>query len=226
MTHTVELAQRIEEDGFAVVLYCLDESTVEVLGSLLTENCYAMRNLLALPIVRELATSAPVRVLAEAVLGKSCFAVKATFFNKTQKSNWKVVWHQDLTIMVRERQEVAGFGPWTLKAGIVHVQPPTEVLNKILAIRLHLDECGPDNGPLRVVPGSHKSGRFSSREVAEWQKRSNVVCTIPRGGALLMRPLLLHASSASVAPRPRRVIHLEFTSAELPGGLDWFDHVK
>ncbi|SRR6266550_3855986 len=198
---------------------------VERLCSCLSETTYSARNLLAVPIVRELASSTPVRALAEAVLGKTCFAVKGTFFNKTQEANWKVVWHQDLTIMVREGCEVPGFGPWTIKAGINHVQPPADILNHILAIRLHLDESGLDNGPLRVIPGSHKQGRLSSEEVAGAQKEGSVVCTVPRGGALLMRPLLLHASSACVAPKPRRVIHLEFAATALPDGLEWYDKV-
>ncbi len=226
MVPASELARRIEEDGFAVAPSCLDEDTVTRLGSHFVDTSHGTRNLLAVPIVRELAGSAPVRAVAEAVLGKNCFAVKGTFFNKTQEVNWKVVWHQDLTIMVRERREVPGFVPWTIKAGITHVQPPTDILNGILAIRLHLDESGPDNGPLRVIPGSHKQGRLAAEKVVEWPKADSVVCTVPRGGALLMRPLVLHASSACVVPKPRRVIHLEFAAEELPEGLEWFDKVR
>jgi hypothetical protein len=165
-----DFAQSIEEDGFAIVPHCLDGETVRHVGAHLGETRYAIRNLLALPVIRELAASIAVRTLVEAVLGEHCFGVKGTFFNKTQEANWKVAWHQDLTIMVRERREVAGFGPWTVKEGIVHVQPTTEVLSGILAIRLRLDESGLDNGPLRVIPGSHKPGRLSSAEVADQQK--------------------------------------------------------
>lgn len=221
----LDLVQRVEKNGFALVPTCLSGEVVEQLCSCLSNTTFAVRNLLAVPIVRELAASAPVRVLAESVLGKNCIAVKGTFFNKTQEANWKVVWHQDLTIMVRERREVPGFGPWTIKAGINHVQPPAEILNHILAIRLHLDESGLDNGPLRVIPGSHKQGRLSSEKVAGAQKEAAVVCTVPRGGALLMRPLLLHASSTCVSPKPRRVIHLEFAATALPDGLQWYDKV-
>src|SRR5215469_196841 len=169
------LREQVERDGFAVVHSCLTDDTVARLGSHFGDAGHGIRNLLAVPIVQELAASVAVRILVEAVLGRSCFAVKGTFFNKTRNSNWKVVWHQDLTIMVRERREAGGFGPWTMKAGIIHVQPPTEVLSRILAIRLHLDESGTDNGPLRVIQGSHKAGRFSSREVADLQKESTVV---------------------------------------------------
>ncbi|HTZ76063.1 MAG TPA: phytanoyl-CoA dioxygenase family protein [Candidatus Aquilonibacter sp.] len=219
------LQGQVERDGFAVVPSCMSEEIVGRLGSHFAHASHGIRNLLAEPIVRELAASIAVRALAEAVLGKNCFAIKGIFFNKTPEANWKVVWHQDLTIMVGERREVPAFGPWTVKAGIVHVQPPAEVLGRVLAIRLHLDESGPDNGPLRVIPGSHKQGRLSAEKVVEWQKAKSMVCTVPRGGALLMRPLLLHASSACVVPNPRRVIHLEFAAESLPGGLEWHDRV-
>ena len=125
-TSTADLVHRVEQNGFAVVPSCLNEEVFQSLGSQLDEGSYAKRNLLVLPIVRDVAASPAVRNLAEAVLGKHCFAVKGTFFNKTQESNWKVAWHQDLTIMVRERWEVAGFGPWTIKEGIAHVQPTAD----------------------------------------------------------------------------------------------------
>jgi ectoine hydroxylase-related dioxygenase (phytanoyl-CoA dioxygenase family) len=127
--------------------------------------------------------------------------------------------------MDREQKEVVGFGPWTVKEGIVHVQPTANVLSRILAIRLHLDASEADNGPLRVIPGSHKHGRLSSEQVSTHRKGGSVVCTVPRGGALLMCPLLLHASSACVTPKARRVIHLEFAAEGLPGGLEWHDKV-
>lgn len=219
-----DLVHRVEQDGFAVVPCCLNEEVTQSLAAQLGEDSYAKRNPLELPIVRTVAASAAVRNLAGAVLGK-CFAVKGTYFNKTEESNWKVAWHQDLTIMVRGRDEVAGFGPWAVKEGIVHVQPTEDVLSRILAIRLHLDASEPDNGPLRVVPGSHRHGRLSSEQVLAYPREGSTVCTVPRGGALLMRPLLLHASSACVVPKPRRVVHLEFSADELPEGLEWFVRV-
>jgi ectoine hydroxylase-related dioxygenase (phytanoyl-CoA dioxygenase family) len=224
-TNKADLAQMVEEEGFSLVPSCLDEEAVQRLSEELSETPYAKRNLLALPIVRELAASVPVRTMAEAVLGKHCFAVKGTFFNKTQESNWKVAWHQVLTVMVRERKEVVGFGPWTIKEGIVHEQPTADVLSRILAIRLHLDASETDNGPLRVIPGSHEQDKLSAEQVAAYPKAGSVVCTVPRGGALPMRPLLLHASSACVTLKPRRVIHLEYSADDLPGGLKWFDRV-
>jgi len=217
---------RLEQDGFAVVSACLDEATVELLSKQFDDTRYPERNLLSVPSVQALAISKPVREIMAAVLGPECFAVRGIFFNKTRSSNWKVVWHQDLTIAVRERREVNGFGAWTMKAGVLHVQPPPEVMSGILAIRLHLDESGIDNGPLRLIAGSHREGRFSAERIGSWDKENSVTCTVPKGGALVMRPLLLHASSACVIPKSRRVIHLEFAAAELPQGLDWHDRVS
>ena len=215
----------VQREGFAVVPVCLDERTVELLCKDFDHSRLPERNILSVPSVHKLASSKPVREVMESVLGPQCFAVRGIFFNKTQSSNWKVVWHQDLTIAVRERRDVNGFGPWTRKAGVWHVQPPAEVMSGMLAIRLHLDESGLDNGPLRVIAGSHKEGRLSAEEIARSEKGSCVICAVPRGGALLMRPLLLHASSACVSPKPRRVIHLEFAATELPHGLEWHDTI-
>lgn len=222
---TNTLKRRVEQDGFAVVPACLDEVTVELFSKQFDGTRYPERNLLSVPSIRALAISRPVREIVEAVLGPECFAVRGIFFNKTRNSNWKVVWHQDLTIAVRARVNVSGFGPWTMKAGILHVQPPPAVMSGLLAIRLHLDESGIDNGPLRVIAGSHREGRLSTEQIGNWNKETSVTCTVPQGGALVMRPLLLHASSSCAIPKSRRVIHLEFAAAELPHGLDWHDRV-
>jgi ectoine hydroxylase-related dioxygenase (phytanoyl-CoA dioxygenase family) len=225
-TSTTAFKQRLEQDGFAVVPACLDEATVQLLSEQFDDARSPERNLLSMPGVQALAISKRVREIIEAVLGPECFAVRGIFFNKTRSSNWKVVWHQDLTIAVRERRDVNGFGAWTMKAGVLHVQPPPEVMSGILAIRLHIDESGIDNGPLRVIAGSHREGRISAERIARWEKENSVTCTVPKGGALVMRPLLLHASSACAIPKSRRVIHLEFAAAELPQGLDWHDRVS
>lgn len=124
------------------------------------------------------------------VLGKNCFAVRGILFNKSSNSNWKVVWHQDRTIAVRERKDAAHFGPWSVKAGVPHDVPPAWVMAKMLAIRLHLDENHESNGPLCIVPGSHKVGYLSVQEIAAWTERTSVTCTVRRGGAILMLPMI------------------------------------
>ena len=179
----------------------------------------------ALPFARKLACSPGIVQLTAAILGADCFAVRGILFDKTQRGNWKVPWHQDLTIAVRSKRDVAGFGPWSVKAGIPHVQAPPAVLERMLAVRIHLDDCGAGNGPLRVIPGSHRNGILSPTETQTWCRQVPARnCHVPRGGVLLMRPLLLHSSSEALVPSHRRVLHLEFAATALPAGLEWHEH--
>jgi ectoine hydroxylase-related dioxygenase (phytanoyl-CoA dioxygenase family) len=175
--------------------------------------------------VQLLARSAPIRRVAEEALGPNCFAVRGILFDKTPNTNWKVTWHQDLTIAVRERRDSAGFASWTEKDGVAHVQPPHTVLERMVAVRIHLDPCGLDNGPVRVLSGSHRHGRLTGKEIDTWKARVPATdCLVERGGILAFFPLLLHASSPSQSPTHRRVVHLEFAAGELkelPGGLAW-----
>ena len=159
------------------------------------------------------------------MLGAGCVAVNATLFDKTPGRNWKVPPHQDVTIRVRERRAVPGFDTWWEKAGVPHCWPPAAVLEGMLAVRLHLDDCGPANGPLRVLPGSHAAGVLDAAAIDAWPRDGEVTCLAPRGGVVLMRPLLLHASSAAESPGRRRVLHVEYAAPALPGGLAWWDAV-
>lgn len=174
------------------------------------------------PAVRDLASSDAVRSLVDPILGPAACPVQAIYFDKPPHANWKVPWHQDLTIPVRERIDVPGFGPWSMKAGIPHVQPPAALLERMLIVRLHLDASTEENGPLRVISGSHRHGRLGRDEIDRWRDQGKeITCLVPPGGALVMRPLLLHASSSARVPAHRRVIHLEYAAEPLPGGLDW-----
>jgi ectoine hydroxylase-related dioxygenase (phytanoyl-CoA dioxygenase family) len=133
-------------------------------------------------------------------------------------------WHQDLTIAVRERRCAVGFGAWSEKQGVVHVQPPISVLERMLAMRVHLDECPAESGPLRVLPGSHREGRLDAAAIERWKTQvSEIQCVAGKGDMILMRPLLLHASSTARAANRRRVLHLEFAADDLPCDLDWFE---
>lgn len=145
---------------------------------------------------------------------------KAIYFNKPAGSNWLVAWHQDVMISVDRRQELPGYGPWTSKGGDTTVLPPREILESIITLRLHLDECDATNGALRVVPGSHRHGVIANDQHPAFTPAA-VTCEVHAGGLMLMHPLTLHASNRSTSPRPRRVIHLEFSAAELPSGLQW-----
>jgi ectoine hydroxylase-related dioxygenase (phytanoyl-CoA dioxygenase family) len=190
-------------------------------------SVYGVRNLLEIcPAAITLATKPSIRQFATAVLGGEAFAVRAIFFDKVPDANWSLFWHQDNVVAVKERLEVVGFTGWSRKAGVWQVQPPAEILAQMIAVRVHLDDCDADNGPLRVIPGSHRFGWLDGR-LEDWKQRvPQVVCSVHCGGVVTMCPLTLHASAASEAVRHRRVIHIEYAAAELPGGLKWNSSVS
>lgn len=142
--------------------------------------------------------------------------VRAILFDKTPATNWKVAWHQDLTIAVQEKQDIPGHGPWSVKEGTVHVQPPMGSLENMITLRLHLDETPEKNGALKMIPGSHRYGRLDAEAIARLRESTpEHICEAGAGDVLLMKPLILHASSASAEPGHRRVVHVEYA----PPGL-------
>jgi ectoine hydroxylase-related dioxygenase (phytanoyl-CoA dioxygenase family) len=217
--------RQVDSMGFAILPAFLEANSIETLDRALPASVGedgGLRNLLDLPQIAQLADSPRVRALVEPLLGADAFPVRGILFDKTPVANWKVTWHQDLTIAVAQHVEAPGYGPWSEKAGVVHVQPPDEVLASMLAVRIHLDPSGANNGPLRVLPGSHRVGKLRDAEIPSWRSRiAEQVCLVPQGGALLMRPLLLHASSPAREPTRRRVIHIEYAGCHLAPGLEW-----
>ena len=187
---------------------------------------YGVRNLLEIcPAVRELATRASVRQFVTPLLGDHAFAVRAVFFDKVPDANWSLFWHQDNVIAVQGRHEVAGFVAWSQKAGVWQVQPPSDVLANMVAIRVHLDDCGPANGPLRVLPGTHRLGWVDDQLDDLKARIAEVICTVKCGGIVAICPLTLHASAPAETAAHRRVIHIEYASANLPDGLEWNNRV-
>jgi ectoine hydroxylase-related dioxygenase (phytanoyl-CoA dioxygenase family) len=138
--------------------------------------------------------------LVKPTLGPEAKPVRGTLFDKTPTANWKVPWHQDLTIAVNKKREIAGYGPWTVKAGVTQVQPPAAILAAILAVRIHLDPCDETNGALRVIPGTHQLGRLSPADIRRLNAGPPTLCPVPIGGAPIMHPTLLHASSPTSRP--------------------------
>jgi len=230
MKDLLELQQSVAAAGWAVTDPVVDSATIaelrDCVAPLVQSGRGGARNLLDEPRIATLATSRGLRRFAGAVLGDACFAVRALFFDKTADANWKVVWHQDLTVAARERIDLPGYGPWTDKAGVPHVQPPVDVLEHMLAIRLHLDPCGEDNGPVRVLDGTHRLGRLTASEIDELRaKLPESVCLAAEGALLAFRPLLLHGSSPATHPVHRRVIHIEYAAQPLASPLAWHRQV-
>jgi len=235
----------IAHDGFSIFQEFLDSETITLIlealanakldsgeseragnGSYSRTRAFGIRNLLnVVPFTRELANSSACKSLIEPVLGPNARVVRGLYFDKHKDANWKVAWHQDLTIAVRERLDIDGYGPWSLKAGIHHVQSPVSVLENMLTLRIHLDHTDESNGALRVLPGTHLHGRLDPSQISHFKHLQPITCSVPRGGALLMRPLLLHSSTTAVKPSHRRVLHFEYSAVDLPSGLRWFEEL-
>ncbi len=177
---TSALLAAIEDAGFALVDGAVAEATVgrvvaaveKHIADVPDDGAAGLRDLASTVCeIADLAESPNLRELASAVLGRAAFPVRVLFFDKNPAANWKVAWHQDLTIAVREQRAVADFGPWSVKAGIPHVQPPVAVLERMITLRLHLDDCAAENGALRVLPGSHGAGRLAPEAIQAWRER-------------------------------------------------------
>ncbi len=172
--------------------------------------------------VHSLAHSAEFTSLATHILGSIPSIVRTIFFDKTFDKNWLVSWHQDKTIALNRKTEINGWGPWTLKDGTYHVQPPVNILEQMLTFRLHLDDADEFNGCLKVIPQSHKLGILSQPEVTKTvNSQEPYLCEVEHGDLVLMKPHILHASTKSTKPSHRRVVHIEYSNFILPKGLVW-----
>jgi hypothetical protein len=187
---------------------------------------YAARNVLELyPPARDVWRRSSLVELLTSVLGPKFGLVRALFFDKPPERSWSLPWHKDMTIAVRDnRLQSSHFAKPTTKAGVPHVEAPLELLERMLTLRIHLDEMTVENGPLRVISGSHRNGKEASTA-----KHSEHSVLTAAGDVLAMRPLLSHSSSNSTAgtTRHRRILHLEFAGQkELADGYAWHDFIS
>jgi ectoine hydroxylase-related dioxygenase (phytanoyl-CoA dioxygenase family) len=235
-TPNLELKTIIINEGFAIISEAIDREMIDALIAQLPllqnkdkntrkNKNYGTRDILNLvPQFRQFANSKLLMSSVESILGNNIRVVRGLFFDKLPEANWKVPWHQDVTIAVREQIETLGYAPWSIKNGIPHVQPPVAILEQMLAVRVHLDDADEFNGALKVIPKTHLNGRLSSEEIERYKSTGTIVsCSVKRGDIMLMRPLLLHSSSASLNPNHRRVLHFEYSSAILDGDLQWYE---
>ncbi len=216
----------LEDQGFEIVPNAVDGRSVASLISSLEQSSIprsraGMRRAMELPEVGSLASAPTLMHFAQQALGQNAIPFRATLFDKSPDSNWLVVWHQDTALPVREKREVPGWGPWSVKEGVICAHAPASALEQVLAIRVHLDDSRQDNGPLRVLPGTHTLGVLSDDSMHGLAEQiAAVECVVPSGAILLMRPLLVHASSKARDHARRRVIHIEYASEiHFPQGL-------
>jgi ectoine hydroxylase-related dioxygenase (phytanoyl-CoA dioxygenase family) len=222
----LRFAESVETDGFAITPAVLDQAEAAALAeklrlSQLPRSRAGIRHAMRDDSVAAIARDSRLLQLAQQVLGDAAFPFRATLFDKSPDSNWLVVWHQDTALPLRERRDTPGWGPWSIKEGVHYAHAPVSALEQVLALRLHLDDSRSDNGPLRVLAGTHTLGVLSDEQLHDLSTRiAPVDCLIPTGGVVAMRPLLVHASSKSQSARPRGVLHIEYAASDsLEGGL-------
>ena len=236
---SLENLERLSQQGFLIVKSAIPLSYIDALkcdyqNLKSSEKRGGIRNAeKVLASVKDVVTSAEVvRLLQQYMPNRSnntehqlCDTeptlVRAILFDKTPQQNWLVAWHQDKTVCVTHKKDLTGWGPWSLKGRVIHVQPPLPVLEQQLALRIHLDTANLENGCLKILPASHRAGLIDERKIPDMNKEHAVACEAEVGDVLLMKPHVLHASSKAQKPASRRVLHLEFSTYRLPEGMAW-----
>jgi ectoine hydroxylase-related dioxygenase (phytanoyl-CoA dioxygenase family) len=230
---TPDTKEKLSTEGFAVIdnVFSPEEinSILQTISQVdktrptfrKTNDLFAIRQFLKeVPETFNLIFNDNIRSIISSLFGNDYFVVKSIYFDKPEQSNWFVAYHQDLTISVDKKLDVAGYGPWSVKQNQFAVQPPLDILESNFTIRIHLDDTDENNGALRVVPTSHLKGVYRP-ETIDWNVETETVCTVKQGGAMIMKPLLLHASNRTTNNNKRRVIHIEFSNQSLAGSLQW-----
>ena len=218
---------QLEHSGFAILNGVFGSEETDLLLNELNQeelphSRAGIRHALTIPEIARVASESRLLDLARGALGSRATPFRATLFDKSPGSNWLVVWHQDTALPLREKRETAGWGPWSVKQGIVYAHAPAAALQTVLALRIHLDESTADKGPLRVLPGTHKLGVLTDDFVHDLARKvSSTDCLVSKGGVLAMNPLIVHASSKSENAANRRVLHIEYAASLTVGqGLE------
>lgn len=226
------------ENGFAIIESIYSPEEVDALISLIdgasgeqetfrrSAGLFAIRQFLKeIPEAIPAIFNTKLREVIANHLGPAYFPVKSIYFDKPPGSNWFVAYHQDLTISVDKKTDLEGYSSWTVKQNQFAVQPPLAMLENGVTLRIHLDDTDEHNGALNVLKGSHRKGIYRPETIATAQE-SEYCCRVKKGGLMLMKPLLMHASQRSSSERRRRVIHIEFSDMELPEGLQWAERLN
>ncbi|WP_103071177.1 phytanoyl-CoA dioxygenase family protein [Aquimarina sediminis] len=225
----------LEEKGYSIlsdlystteisqILDCIANSEKEGNSFLKTKDLFAIRQLITvIPALKEVLFNQKLTLLLSDIFGTNYFLTKAIYFDKPSQSNWFVGYHQDLSISVDQKTATEGYSNWTSKKGMFGVIPPIKILEDTVTVRIHLDKTDINNGALKVIPKSHQKGIYRVNTI-DWDKETEDVCEVESGGAMLMKPLTLHASNRTTNNKQRRVIHLEFCPHELKKPLGWLE---
>jgi Phytanoyl-CoA dioxygenase (PhyH) len=203
--------------GFGVyhdVFTTLESRRLVIAVSEVKRSGAGARHVLRLPLVREVASDGRLLGIAARFVGGTPTPFRATLFDKASRFHRLVVWHQDTALPLRQRVDGGEWGPWSTRAGVLCAHAPAWALETVVALRVHLDDSVRTNGPLRVLPGSHRLGVLDDVEIAELVRKTTPVdCLAPAGGVVAMRPLTIHASSKVTVDRRRRVLHIEYAAS-------------
>jgi len=180
------------------------------------------RHILAVPAVRAIATDLRMLAIARSFLGSSAVPFRATLFDKSPDANWLVVWHQDTALPLGQRNDAPEWGPWSTKGGLLYAHAPAWALELVVALRVSLDDSLNTNGPLRVLPDTHRDGVLTDDQIEQRARDVRPVdCVASAGSVVAMRPLTVHASSKARSQHRRRVLRIEYaTSMDLGTGID------
>jgi Phytanoyl-CoA dioxygenase (PhyH) len=222
------MTSQLEKSGYTFCRGVLDSAVLEEIIKEIEEQACEMtragiRNLeTRFPSLQQLIQSPVLKSIVHEFLPEKAFPVRSILFDKSVDVDWGVPWHQDLTIAVQAKHEVPGFSAWTIKDGVQHAQPPVEIMERMVALRIHLDDTDATNGALRVIPESHRHQRYSSETIAkETSGHSEIICDAKAGDILVMKPLLLHSSKKGISKGNRRILHVEYSADDLPSPLTW-----
>lgn len=222
------MTNQLEQSGYTFCRGVLDTNTLSKIIEEIEEQACEMtfagiRNpQTRFPSIQKLIQSPALQSIVRQFLPGKALPVRSILFDKSADTDWGVPWHQDLTIAVQAKHEMSGFSAWTLKDGVQHVQPPVEIMERMVTFRVHLDDTDVTNGALRVIPESHRHQRYSSEAIAqETSRHPEIICDAKAGDILVMNPLLLHSSKKGISKGNRRILHVEFSVDDLPSPLNW-----
>lgn len=237
-SNLIKINEDFNQNGYAILNNIYSENEIDNIIALIESNeksndnfrkgkdLFAIRSILEeIPELKEFIFNKNIINIIEEIGNKSYFVVKSIYFDKPETSNWVVPYHQDLTINLTEKFNTEGYMNWTIKNKQVAVQPPIFILENIFTIRIHLDDATQENGAVKVIPKSHLNGviQLTDKEI---NKEDEYVCTVSKGGIMLMKPLTLHASTRTTNKKRRRVLHIEFSNQNLENNLQWSEFLK
>jgi ectoine hydroxylase-related dioxygenase (phytanoyl-CoA dioxygenase family) len=202
---------------------CIEKSTAKLDVGTNSKSVFAIRQAMKkIPELESLVCTVKLHKVLSSLFAEPYFLTKAIYFDKPSESNWFVAYHQDLSISVDRKAAVSNYTNWTFKKGQYGVQPPLDILENIVTVRIHLDKTTKENGALKVIPKSHCKGIYRA-ETIDWKTETEYICDVEKGGVMLMKPLTLHASERTTNGKQRRVLHLEFSSKQLTKPLKWLE---